>query len=80
MYRSVRSLRGICAVNRLRRGVSEVRGEVVHICDVCMLHTYAYAKCAQFGGPLVFNSAMALHISFAALLTVRVVLTAADSC
>ena len=33
----------------------------------------------RLDGPLVYTSAVALHISFMALLSVRVVLTAADS-
>ena len=62
-------------VTSARTAPTPVGGGVhIHIC------IYTYENVCRFGGSLAYTSATASHISFAALLTVRVVLTAADSC
>ena len=44
------------------------------------MYMYTYENVCRFGGSLAYTSAMASHISFVALQSVELLLTAADRC
>ena len=59
---------------RLQPVLRERRWEILCTC------IYTYENVCRFGGSLAYTSATASHISFAALQSVVLLLTAADSC